>query len=606
MLPCRKSIRSGDNGNNIFGPPGPENKVFGLALTIGRKGMLFYYEPGSTAARSGRALIVCVWVFSLLAIAGCNYSDSRLIRSEVVINDLVGTTMDADVFNTFINNSSVGVDFGPVRVFAGPESGSSQFWPSSMIDDYKNNKKDWAKQCFQDGGLRIKELDEGLYHIQARFRTPRAISGSKDHKTQAIEWLDKCDCPEKAGATGFEDYAIREIEKKMTHYLSSSLGENQGANISIADIRQMKRRLGTLVQTRRRILTDELGVYQRLRDHDVLAHNIERLDPGKRICFQSYSYNRGSEVDCGSLVSALVPGALSCMDWLGLVLPTDGSGEPGDILAGLDPITPLGAGWKDRPNSGKIYIKPTNPGDVTKGLDYWAPLDRVLNNSESSFPFGLLFTSNYKQTILIPDNEDLRIDRETDETLWPRGSILLLFEDATLRDFVQKQYAFESSKGADGKYACIGEEGTLHGGFHKCVTELVTEWLDIQKNAPGAQKGNAQDYFHDLVIPPNIRPFTQIPIYLNGDLRWVRTGASLLNILDEKFRISQEVMKARAAETGTMQHPPHHEAALVKRALSNFSLKRRRAGRLVEIQLDRVQSIDGLALPLAPGDELSW
>ena len=446
------------------------------------------------------------------------------------------------------------------------------------------------------------------------------------------------------------------------------------------------------------------------------------------------------------MVSALVPGPLSCIKWLGVVHPNSDSKNANDILTGLDPITPLGKGWKDRENNlyfkpiyadnfnnefdyrmsldrvvniskssfpfglfftsnykrtilisdsedlkidyitsetvrrgnilllfkdaalkdfvqqhytrelgndkkegggcisdgmshqffhacvtnlvdswikktGKnkaesedyflgfvmqpsIYVKPVYADNFDKGLDYWAPLDRVVNNSELSFPFGLLFTSNYKRTILISDSEELNIDGMSSETV-RRGNILLLFKHAGLRDFVQQHYAFESPKDSNDKFACISD-GTTHMDFHTCVKTLVAGWLNFQKDAPESPKGDPEHYFHDLVMPSNIRPFTQIPIYLNGEVRWVRSGSSVLSILDEKFRLTEEVMQARAAETISELRQPHNEAELVKRALSKFSLKRRRAGHLVDIQFNEVQSLNGLALPLTPGDELSW
>ncbi|MGR5243390.1 hypothetical protein ACP3VU_01170 [Vibrio sp. PNB23_22_6] len=559
--------------------------------------MLIESRLGRKTSSLRHAWATYIWTFSLLALSGCGFSDSRVVRHEVVIDGLVGTTMDADVFDA----SSVGVDFGDVRVLTGSEDGSTRFWPQSMQEDYKAKKG--IAQCFNKSEISIKKRETGLYHIQASFLTPSAISGKNDHKKQAIDWLKKCDCNEEVGATCFEDYAIREIESMLKESDGRKWDRVQKASIPLADLRQMKRRLGTLVQTRRRIMTDELGVYQRRLGDNVIPHNIERLDPGKRICVQSYSRNYGVGVTGGDRISALVPGALSCMKWLSVVLPINASGEEGssEILAGLDPITPLGEGWKNRPDNGEIYVKPVAPSGITRGLDYWAPLDRVVNNSESSFPFGLLFTSNYKRTILIHDTEDLNINKRSSNTV-RRGNILLLFKNVALRDFVQQHYAFESSKGPDEKFACI-TEGTRHSDFYICVKELVQGWLDVQTETP---EGDAEDFFHDLVIPSNIRPFTQIPIYLNGELRWIRTGVSLLSILDEKFRLSEEVMQARSAETGTTQPPPYNESVLIERALSEFSLKRRRAGSLVEIQMHGVQSLEGLAFPLAPGDELSW
>ncbi|WP_100640757.1 hypothetical protein [Marinobacter salexigens] len=562
---------------------------------------------GHVLCRLGRALGLVFWFFFLLALTGC-YSNSRLVRSEVVIDGLVGTTVDADVFNSS-NDSGVGVDFGSVRVFAGAELGSRRFWPTPMGEHY-DKKENGISECFGRPDISIKELSTGLYQIKARFRAPGAIAHSMTQKAQTEGWLAACECPEEVGATCFENYVIREIEKRLTKDIGSSLGGSTKANIPLSDRLQMKRRLGTLVQTRRRILTGELGVYQRKRDTDVIPHNIERLDPGKRICFQSYSFNRGPEVKdrgapAGRRVSALVPGALSCMNWLGLIRPATGLDGRHDLVAGLDPVTLLGEGWAE-PDEG--YFRPVDDNRSPGEVDYWAPLDRITDNSKSSFPFALLFTSNYKQTLLLQDDRDLRYPSGMDSSI-RRSNILLLFKNAALRDFVQQHYAFESDTVSSQNRlqqprGCI-KKGTAHKHFHNCVTTLVEVWLELQKQAPDAFEGAEEDYFHDLVMPSNIRPFTQIPVYLNGELRWIRTGTSLLSVLDEKFRLSENVMRARAAESGVAT-PPHNEAALVKRALAKVSLKRRRAGTLVRIKLDRLTSLDGLALPLVPGDELSW
>jgi hypothetical protein len=552
---------------------------------------------GHVLSRLGRALGLSFWFFSLLALTGC-YSNSRLVRSEVVIDGLVGTTVDADVFNSS-DDSGVGVDFGSVRVFAGAELGSRRFWPTPMGEHY-DKKENGISECFGRPDISIKELSTGLYQIKARFRAPGAIAHSMTQRAQTEGWLAACECPEELGATCFEDYVIREIEKRLTKDIGSSLGGSEKANIPLSDRLQMKRRLGTLVQTRRRVLTDELGVYQRQNDPFV-PHNIERLDPGKRICFQSYSSNFGSTGGTGQ-VSALAPGAISCMKWIGLVHLTAQSGEDPTIIAGLDPITPLGKGWVAREEANP-YRKP-NP--LLQNLDYWGPLDRVVDNSTLVFPFGLLFTSNYKRTILVPNNEDLSLDRLPVPENLERGNILLLFKNAALRDFVQELYAFESVEaGGAGTYLDCLSDGMTHGAFHNCVKTLAQEWLSFQAGDPDAPAGAVENYFRDLVVPSNVRPFTQIPIYLNGELRWVRTGTSLLSILDEKFRLSEEVMKARAAKTGATS-PPHDEVVLVERVVSELSLKRRRAGRLVQIKLHKVKSLGGLALPLAPGDQLSW
>lgn len=538
--------------------------------------------------RPGRIWLACVWVFTLFTLTGC-FHTSRLIRSEVVIDNMVGTTIDADVLHA----SSVGVDFGLVNVLGGPEAGSSRFWPSSMVEHYDKRESSQATKCLSS--VSFKVINSGLYHIKARFPSPAAISDSRDHKVQANEWLNTCDCPESVGASCFEDYVIREVENKLNKDFIATFNGSSSANIPLADRRQMKRRLGTLVQTRRRILTEELGIFQRLLNDDVLPHDIERLDPGKRICFQSHSYSRAKNIGgSNAFVSALVPGASLCMKWLGLI-PDPYSNGPNDILAGVDPITVLGQGWKDR--VGDSYRGPINPNGFSE-LDYWSPIDRVVNNSTRSFPFGLLFASNYKQTVLIRDDEDLKIGAASDPDL-SRSNILLLFKDSALRDFVQQNYAFEKvSRGT--KFECMSD-GPTHRDFHKCVSTIITEWLNLQ----GKLGEEAQNYFHDLVMPSNIQIFTQIPIYLEGEHRWIRTGTPLLSILDEKYRLSEEVMKARSSQTGVSNHP-HDEAKLVHHALSKFSLKRRRAGRLVEIKLNEVKSLEGLAIPLVPGDELSW
>ncbi|GAA5213681.1 hypothetical protein GCM10025776_03220 [Corallincola platygyrae] len=618
---------------------------------------------------------------------------------------MVGTTMDADAFHDSLFRNSINVDFGSVTVIQGSKGGSSDFWPSSMIRDYRDTQNEFSK-CFSNSGISIEQQDTGRFHIKARFTIPRTISDSGDPKLQAIRWLDLCDCPEDVGATCFEDYSIRAIEEYLTKQLTASLGldRSQGAFIPLADREQMKRRLGTLVQTPRRVFTEDLGVYQRLLD-DSIPHNIERIDPGKKICFQSYSFNRGvvvggllrsnfeesnaaggvsievgdttitvetarhllpnamedkadplvvagdvsivardSTLTIGAArvkvanaekasegkweaardslieiehfrnvggdtrISALVPGALSCRLWLGIVGAKADALNPANFFVGFDPITPFGNGWIDKGDSA-VYYPPLNHSNYPGRVDYWAPLDRVTNNRTSSFPFALMFTSNYKQTILVQDDQDLSYFYH-DLPTTRRSNILLLFENSSLRNFVQQHYAYEPSYNPNddiddwndrSDIECVSE-GSFHEIFHECVNKLVKRWLSIQDESWDASKA----YFHDLTLPSNIRPFTQIPIYLDNELRWVRTGVTILNILDEKFRLSEEVMKARAAETGTESKQPNNEADLVQRAISTLSLKRRRAGSLVEIQLDRVQSLDELALPLAPGDELTW
>ena len=240
--------------------------------------MFLAYEFRCLAPMLWRFRVVCALTLSLLVLGGCSYSDSRLIRHKVVVDGLVGTTMDADVFQSSISRS-VGVDFGAVRVFAGSEDGLSQFWPSSMVEHYKTSR---INECFSKPGISIRELETGLYHVKARFHIPRALVDFSEHSEHALAWLERCDClKEKDGASCFEDYVIREIEKKLTEKIGNRLGSTKQANILLSDVRQMKRRLGTFVQTRRRILTDELGIFQRLTDDNVIPHTIESLDPGK-------------------------------------------------------------------------------------------------------------------------------------------------------------------------------------------------------------------------------------------------------------------------------------------------------------------------------------
>lgn len=551
--------------------------------------------------KASRILLISALIIALLMLSGC-YSSSRLIRSEVVLDGMVGTTMDVDAFN----QPTIGVDFGLVRVTDGDENGSSKFWSTTMLEHYEKESK--IAQCIASNKMFIKQVDDDLYSVKAHFYTPSHLSNSKQHKAQAENWLEKCDCPENVGATCFEDYVIREIERKLTNHLGGSENGLKNPNIKPVYIRQMRRRLGTLVQSRRRILTDELGVYQRLSEPGKVPYNIERLDTGKKICFQSYSLNNPEILYGGGRSSALVPGALSCMKWIGLVQPFNSHADSKDFLVGLDPITPLGFGWSERE---RAYFKPINKNNIGSGYDYWAPLDRVIDADNRNFPSALLFTSNYKQTALISDNEDLEFPNSHPGMGLKRGSILLLFRNAALREFIQQQYAYDSTGPDDldrDGLECIAD-GTTHDSFNECVKTLVKRWLKLEKGPARAGQTDPKDYYYDLVLPSNIRPFTQIPIYLNNEVRWVRTGSSLLTILDEKFRLTQEVMESRISDTRKLPSvidPPHSEVEVIKRAIKNITLKSRRAGQLVEIHLDEVKSLKALAIPLTPGDELTW
>jgi hypothetical protein len=120
----------------------------------------------------------------------------------------------------------------------------------------------------------------------------------------------------------------------------------------------------------------------------------------------------------------------------------------------------------------------------------------------------------------------------------------------------------------------------------------------------------------DVYLPSNVRPYVAFEVTVNGSPVTVRSGATLLSVIDQRLGLSSAIFKLRSdgvtvggassSNVTDSEFVTEAESRLIKKTASRLRYERRDGLQPVPVGLDRVSRLEDLLIPLNPGDQVTW
>ena len=498
------------------------------------------------------------------------------------------------------------------------------------ITDLKDN--DFRSNCFHAPMDIRHESASDTLSIKVSLKSPFSYKGPESSPAESLAaWTRDCHCSDLKGAltgTSFKD-----------RILNSILAEGVFEELSLSEIskRRIRAAAGDPVAGFDELLyTDRLLTLYEVKRGST-AYLAQEIKPGEKLCFQG-KRGFGAWFDPpGDLYYTNEPDCFTCFPWQVLTRGhyRDNSETTSKTTSewrsrdkkfssvGTDPLGRENGEWKQGDSGRTTNGTPrrTDAGILLTDVD-------SITARDQAFRFALLFTKNQWFSIPCGPSWDLKIagTETNDAKTGERGSFLMLFRDYRLmtyvRDHIQKgkkieirenieEYIF-GDKILKEKYEKKIRElqpfGELQEVIQYYLDEVTEKWMD-SVGLPDSGRV-VSDWMADIIIPVNARPFVRLPVWIDGTQTYVRSGTTLLNLIDQRIGLSAEVFKQRNDAVldidGIIEQASDSEAELVRKAVSRITYRRMFGTKLREIKLNRVQRLEDLMLSLKLGDRISW
>ena len=340
------------------------------------------------------------------------------------------------------------------------------------------------------------------------------------------------------------------------------------------------------------------------------------LQPGERLCFHS-SARSPQWLGAGlNMVSSTEPGSPACFDWQTTARARyrESSNSTGLISVGVDPLSRASNSWTE--SRAETY------GQSKMGGRYMASIDGVTRPNDYPFRFAMVFARN--EEFLIPNgpNRDLAIAndgrakddsdkgaKDDSDKEVHASSFILLTRDIRLMQYMRRKIS-------DQKNVCPKHGDTWQdvGVFRAYLECLVVEWgrtVNISIDSEDVER-----WMLDVYLPGNVRPYVAFEVTVNGSPVTVRSGATLLSVIDQRLGLSSVVFELRSdgdavggATSSNMtdgEFVTKPESKLIKETANRLRYERRAGLQSVSVGLGRVSRLEDLLIPLNPGDQVTW
>jgi len=463
-------------------------------------------------------------------------------------------------------------------------------------------------RCVVSGNMKIRTgAKKGEYLLQAELRSPLAYLDSKTATAaEHIEsWIRNCDCPvAEAEITGSSCFG-RRFAATVLGKLRAAADVPDDAELS-RDVRdRIVRTVGNPFLSYDQLLIGERGLALPGGTR-TSPYLMQALNPGEDLCFHVSSYSTTWITSVDKMGSIAEPAAPACFPWVA-VMPASyrnsiDQGAKDEVAVGIDPLARVGPDWKDGVGGEVKGQMQVNGMDVRHLL--MTSVDQISARPEMPFQYATLFTVN--RYFLIPNGPERDIQiigaSKGPEPI-PRGSFLVLARDSRLVDYIQYRVATKDDKCKNS----FSNSFFLPPKTHEYLKCLTLEWGKTQK---GINIGAAdiRSWMFDIAFPSNVRPFVRLEILVNGLTEKVRTGSTLLNVIDRHLSLSAQVfdIRQRRNDPQAAQSPGELEARLIESATQRVGYERRIGLGFQRIDLHRAKRLEDLMVPLNSGDRVKW
>jgi hypothetical protein len=333
------------------------------------------------------------------------------------------------------------------------------------------------------------------------------------------------------------------------------------------------------------------------------AYLAQRLEPGEELCIHTSTYAvsyLNEKIDAIAGVSE--PAPFACFPWQTIAglqspWPLDPSGRPGlagnatSPTVGTDPLARDGKTWKA--DEGRVFGRPT--GDAR----YLTAVDEIAGPDTPPYRSALLVVANRRFIIPAEPTLDLTVTKPGAGTEpgsgKHRGSFVVLVRDERLLNALRQRLWRDD--------ICRGLSFNVTSKVHEYLVCATQEW----GKSVGIDIANADvdSWMRDVRFPSNVRPFVRIGVFVDGQHRMVRAGATLLNLIDERLGLSTQVFAVRS-HGDSRDAAGAFERELVQRAATQVAYLRRAGLGVQAVDFDRAARLEDLMVPLQTGDRLTW
>jgi hypothetical protein len=378
--------------------------------------------------------------------------------------------------------------------------------------------------------LKVRAADKpGMYKVSADVRSPLQFDAdpraTTEHQIKA--WTEACDCSDDQTEVKGQCFGRRFAASLLTKL--RQISGNEKKNLSAESIEQIVRGAGRPYIPYDRLLIEERGLIPG--DVDQAGGYLKQyLKPGDELCFSTATYSLEWEAigKSGDISQISQPAASACFPWLTLMQGIKNS----QVHVGIDPLRPF------------------RPPFQFKVSDETGEIGRERKH--------LLVTPDQ----IPPENVDYAIlATSLDLSYRPKGPF---------HDIKAKKDSTKDSKNQKvSSYLCLASVSIASS---KSQQSNNSPQADSTKSE--SEKKPCRDIPNsvDITLPGNIKPFVAFWIRNDKAQEKVRVGTSLLNLVDQRFSLSSQVLDHRSLKGSV---PSRTEKELIRTIVSGLTYLRR-------------------------------
>lgn len=416
---------------------------------------------------------------------------------------------------------------------------------------------------------------KGTVSVTGVFGSPFSYGPSAELDRALAAWVTDCDCAsiaEEGARESFQDRLVDEINARLAsteHFSGKALSQEARVRVELE--------VPPPFASYDSLLRRERGL---VKQGDGSSYFTQLLRPGEWLCFQTSSHAIEYDGNAGVIFSTNEPGAVVPRLWQ--TVGGWGSNRSSTLSTGFDPLGRT-VTWADEVTDRSV----TAQADTAH--EYLSTPDAVAQGDNSAYPFALLVTQNQRRILAEGPTYDLTVlegDTKLNPGVTRRDSFLILVSDFGLLEHLLQRLA-------ESPFACGDPPLTLDeqagGEYIRC---LVSEWAERESR-------EETGLIRDVLLPVNSRPYVAFEVELNGKRELVRSGETLLGLIDRLTGLSARVYGIRST---AFSAPTRTEAQLVRNAVENVSFFRRAFGGRAVVGLGHAQRLEDLMIPLRTGD----
>ncbi len=408
--------------------------------------------------------------------------------------------------------------------------------------------------------LKVRAADKpGVYKVSADVRSPlRYLANPRETTEHQIKaWTKACDCPDDQTEVKGQCFGRRFAASILTKI--RQISGNEKKNLSAESIERIVRGVGRPYIPYARLLVEERGL---------IAGDVNQgggylkqyLKPGDELCFSTATYSLEWEAikKSGDIAQISQPAAPACFPWLTLMQGIKNS----QVHVGIDPLRPF------RPEF--TFTTEVDDAIGAERTDLLVTPDQI-PPGKTAVDYAILATS-------------------LDLSYRPKGPFF---------DIRTGNNSNKDNKQKVSSYLCLVGDNAAGSKSQ----QISNSSQSGSANPPDNKKCSDIPNSVDMTLPANIKPFVAFWIRNDKAQEKARVGTSLLNLVDQRFSLSSQVLDQRSLKGSV---PSRTEKELVRAIVSDLSYLRRNGLYLQPIDLSHASRLEDLLIPLNSGDQIQW